>query len=32
VDIDQLKNLAKNEIPDLAKELSDKDVDFLVAT
>jgi len=32
VDIDQLKNLPKNEIPNLAKELSDKDVDFLVAT
>jgi hypothetical protein len=32
VDIDRLKNLKKNEIPDFAKELSEKDVDFLVAT
>ena len=32
MDIDRLKNLPKNEIPHLAKELSDKDVDFLVAT
>jgi hypothetical protein len=32
LDIDRLKNLSKKEIPDLAKELSSKNVDFLVAT
>jgi len=32
LDIERLKNLTKNEIPDLAKILSGKDVDFLVAT
>ncbi len=32
MDIDELKNLSKNEIPDLAKKLSEDDVDFLVAT
>jgi hypothetical protein len=32
MNIDWLKNLSKNEIPDLAKKLSDKDTDFLVAT
>ena len=32
MDINGLKNLSKNEIPDLAKKLSECDVDFLVAT
>lgn len=32
MDIDGLKNLSKNQIPDLAKKLSEDDVDFLVAT